>query len=395
MFSCFGTQELKVDKHRDPFLTQEKHKDLCDTSNLPCYGGQESSVQLPRGDSFSPQPEGLESSAPPPRNNNLRANFLSGTSEDMVVIDSLRRTVENQSMGAMKKLNKDSSSKDFTEIPKLEPTNLTMFKHSPRDMMLYRPVDNWDVTLHLHEPGTPSTVLLPKDSKISENSKESRTWPDGSTYTGQWGENGAEGFGTLRHADGDTYKGSFCDGLAHGHGKLQEFRGGIGLPAVTYHGQWHFDIKSGQGAEEWRDGARFEGEYVDGLKHGFGIFLWPNGSSYQGQFCDDVPSGEGRYSAVDGRWYSGSWEKGKMHGKGHFVFPGEGQYLGQFHEGHRHGEGVFVWRDGRKYTGEWHEDSQHGKGVLTSVDGTEPPHIGIWHHGKNTSPSPPHGKWTS
>ena len=41
----------------------------------------------------------------------------------------------------------------------------------------------------------------------------------------------------------------------------------------------------------WKDGRRYDGEYVNDKKEGFGTFTWP-----------------------DGRMYQGEWTNGKQHG---------------------------------------------------------------------------------
>lgn len=35
--------------------------------------------------------------------------------------------------------------------------------------------------------------------------------------------------------------------------------------------------RQGLGVQEWPDGARYEGEFVNGFKHGEGKYTWPNG----------------------------------------------------------------------------------------------------------------------
>lgn len=35
------------------------------------------------------------------------------------------------------------------------------------------------------------------------------------------------------------------------------------------------------------NGAKFEGELLDGRKDGFGVQIWPDGSKYEGQWADD------------------------------------------------------------------------------------------------------------
>ena len=39
---------------------------------------------------------------------------------------------------------------------------------------------------------------------------------------------------------------------------------------------------NGSGVFTWSDGRRYEGEYINDLKHGNGIFTWEDGKKYNG-----------------------------------------------------------------------------------------------------------------
>ena len=45
------------------------------------------------------------------------------------------------------------------------------------------------------------------------------------------------------------------------------------------------------GVETWTDGAKYEGYYFEGMKHGKGKFFWADGSCYEGEF---------RYNNIEG-----------------------------------------------------------------------------------------------
>ena len=54
-------------------------------------------------------------------------------------------------------------------------------------------------------------------------------------------------------------------------------------PGAGGHSDGHRGAQSGEerreglGVQEWSDGARYEGEFVNGLKHGKGRYTWRNG----------------------------------------------------------------------------------------------------------------------
>jgi hypothetical protein len=47
------------------------------------------------------------------------------------------------------------------------------------------------------------------------------------------------------------------------------------------------------------------GEWQDGLPHGSGKLIYPDGSCYVGSFAKGVPNGEGRFVSSQGWYYEG------------------------------------------------------------------------------------------
>lgn len=81
----------------------------------------------------------------------------------------------------------------------------------------------------------------------------------------------------------------------------------------------------------WRDGGRYEGDFVNGARTGKGISLWASGERYEGDFVNDKRHGEGtmilprgassipnygdKGNFVGGKYViSGTWEKDKFVG---------------------------------------------------------------------------------
>lgn len=50
---------------------------------------------------------------------------------------------------------------------------------------------------------------------------------------------------------------------------------------LRYEGNWKDDKQFGRGCESWSSGAVFIGNFFDGMKHGEGELLFPDGSSYK------------------------------------------------------------------------------------------------------------------
>uniref|UniRef100_A0A673I151 Ankyrin repeat and MYND domain containing 1 n=1 Tax=Sinocyclocheilus rhinocerous TaxID=307959 RepID=A0A673I151_9TELE len=74
--------------------------------------------------------------------------------------------------------------------------------------------------------------------------------------------------------------------------------------------------RNGHGIQEWPDGCKYEGDFVNNLKHGIGVFTWPNGEFYKGSFFKDYRHGKGMYSWPDGSKYTGKFYLNRKEGYG-------------------------------------------------------------------------------
>ena len=54
--------------------------------------------------------------------------------------------------------------------------------------------------------------------------------------------------------------------------------------------------------------------WVDGKRHGDGVYRWPDGSAYVGQYEADQRQGTGSMMDMDGSSYKGQWCMDKKHG---------------------------------------------------------------------------------
>jgi len=67
----------------------------------------------------------------------------------------------------------------------------------------------------------------------------------------------------------------------------------------------------GHGVYVWKDGRRYEGEYLDDRKHGYGVYVWTDGRRYEGNWAAGKQHGQGKYILPDGTSKTGIWENGK------------------------------------------------------------------------------------
>jgi hypothetical protein len=146
-------------------------------------------------------------------------------------------------------------------------------------------------------------------------------------------------------------------------------------------------IKQGQGVYVWvkpgeddegpTEKARYEGNYKDGLRCGFGKMTFPSGDTYEGEWQDNKMSGEGTYwYKKSNDIYSGAWANNKKNGEGRYEFgadssilvgnwtngqidkgtwelKGTGKYDGEFKLGRPIGEGRFEFLNGITQEGEY------------------------------------------
>ena len=70
----------------------------------------------------------------------------------------------------------------------------------------------------------------------------------------------------------------------------------------------------------WNNGKiEYEGESLNGKRHGKGKFYYPNGDIYEGEYKDDKKNGQGVFTWSNGNKYDGEW-------KDNVILDGKGSY---------------------------------------------------------------------
>ncbi|KAH3744234.1 membrance occupation and recognition nexus protein 1 [Pelomyxa schiedti] len=203
----------------------------------------------------------------------------------------------------------------------------------------------------------PTSQPQPQPQQGNEQTTEAgseapRTTPDGSVITK----------GKIKDSEG-TYNGDIVDGQRHGTGTLKYSHSGV------YTGQWRSGKRHGQGKYKFPDGSVYEGEWCDDERDGDGrMSHCPDGSCYSGQWRKGMKHGFGTSTEKDGTRYSGEWADDERNGRGALKYNGM-KYEGDFKDGLMHGKGVFSSGKGG-YAGEWKEGRMEGRGVYRYNDGS-------------------------
>ena len=236
------------------------------------------------------------------------------------------------------------------------------------------------------------------------NLKEGKiTWADGNTASGTFDEElelNGKGIYTWSNGDfqdGTWVHGEFKDGKAkitHDDGEISE--------GIMKDGEWVEEEQEEEAIvniitndiENYESGSKYEGEFLNGIRHGTGIYTWPDGEQYEGEFLNGNYHGFGKLLESNGSWKEGTWENDEFilgkglwildsgatyegersqeawNGKGTYTWPDGKQYEGEFLNGDRHGTGIYTWPDGKQYEGEFLNGNYHGFGKLLESNGS-------------------------
>lgn len=166
------------------------------------------------------------------------------------------------------------------------------------------------------------------------NGQGIRHWADGTVYEGQWRAGWRSGFGKMHFADGADYEGEWKDGKQNGHGILcvsQEYRyiDPLAKPEydeqgqvyrASYEGEFRNGILSGPCCLTIPGVMKALGRWEDGIPAGNVRIFYDGGDAYEGEQVNLLPHGKGLFITSDHNWILGSFERGKLV-EGQFVEP--------------------------------------------------------------------------
>ena len=170
------------------------------------------------------------------------------------------------------------------------------------------------------------------------------------------------------YRDGNKYDGDFVEDKRQGKGTYIRV-----TDKATYTGEWYNNVRHGYGVEEIpsKEGTqRYEGEWKEDKRCGFGKILYANGDRYEGEWLDNLKHGQGKFYYTNGNFYEGGWLSNKKEGVGTYIFANGTRYDGELKNDKINGRGICHHADGEVYEGEYREGKRHGRGRCVLPDGT-------------------------
>jgi hypothetical protein len=192
-------------------------------------------------------------------------------------------------------------------------------------------------------------------------------------YKGNFHQGSKSGHGELFYRNGDSYCGQFRDNKFQGQGiyrsKSLDNESGIS----KYEGNWQNGYRQGFGILTYQNGDIYQGTFVCDLRQGPGEYFYQNQhyggplEKIQANFEDDEPNGDSVMTYKNGDLYNGTCLGESKHGYGVLKFSGSNEifieYKGNFVNDCFGGSGIMCFKNGDIFSGEWKKGAINGRGV--------------------------------
>uniref|UniRef100_A0A671MUG7 Radial spoke head 10 homolog B n=1 Tax=Sinocyclocheilus anshuiensis TaxID=1608454 RepID=A0A671MUG7_9TELE len=170
------------------------------------------------------------------------------------------------------------------------------------------------------------------------------TWPDGSTYEGEVHKGVRHGVGMYKCAKtSNVYRGQWYLGKRQGQGVMYYNQAATSCypSGNLYEGQWKNNVRHGEGTMRWAQlNRQYCGQWVNGIQVCHLLILplflgapcsqYPRMNEYTGEFIQGMRHGQGQFLYASGAVYFGKWKHDKKHGQGMYTFENGRVYEGEF-----------------------------------------------------------------
>ena len=162
-----------------------------------------------------------------------------------------------------------------------------------------------------------------------------------------------------------------------------------------YEGDFVNGFREGFGTYSFKSGASYTGSWKAGTYDGVGTFVWPSGDRYIGEWKNGKQNGQGKYIYASGEVVTGTWLNGSFqgdysdysdktgcvsgdcsNGTGTYIWENGDKYVGEFVNGVMNGQGEYTFATGEYYSGNWKNGKRNGYGKNVYVNGDI--QEGIW-----------------
>ena len=159
-----------------------------------------------------------------------------------------------------------------------------------------------------------------------------------------------EGYGKMLYKNGTKFEGEYVNNKINGFGLFTNKEG-----RLVYEGYWKDGKREGIGIYYCEDGATYKGEWKDNIKSGIGVYSFSDNSRYMGDFKNDVREGYGIIYGNNSDKYEGEWMNDQGNGIGTYYYNKGEIYVGNWKNGLRNGYGKLTTQDGTEKMGEWQD----------------------------------------
>ena len=205
------------------------------------------------------------------------------------------------------------------------------------------------------------------EDKINICGKGKINLKDGRIYEGTFVNGKLEGKGNYINNKGDKYIGNFTEGILNGKGKIIK-KIENNNKSNGAHDEKNNDSLNNKDNNIEND-LIYEGDIKNFMKEGYGIETCPE-YKYEGNFHNDMKNGQGSIIYLkQGRKYKGEFKNNEITGKGVLTYENNQTYQGQLLNGKKEGKGVYTWPDGSVFIGEYKNDIKIGEGTFKMPNG--------------------------